>query len=125
MSPDDELKFPLFEVVYSIVLAIERARLQFPKRLKFSIGERLSLQGMAAIELTVSAVVDKEARLDVLKKLITCLETLRILIRLCHDLQAISGKQYGRFSEMIVDALSQGVGFLKSTKKSTTASNQV
>ena len=120
MLGDDELKFPLFEAVYCIVLELEKARLQFPKRLKFSLGEKLSLQSLTAVELTVGAIVDKEGRLDFLKKLITCLETLRILVRLCHDMKAISGKQYGRFSEMIVDALSQGVGFLKSTKKSTT-----
>lgn len=101
LASDDNLKFPLFERVYAIVLELETSRIRFPKRLKYTLGEKLSQVSLNAIELVVHAITDKEERLDSLKKLINCLETLRILVRLSHDMQAISSKRYERFSESV------------------------
>ncbi len=121
---DDLKKFPLFEAIYGLVLELERLRLRYPKRLKYSLGERLSMQSLTAMERAVAAVVDPDDRLSHLKGLITSLETLRFLVRLSHDFQAIDSKQYGRLSEQIVDALWQAVGFLKSTKSSAKSDKQ-
>ena len=48
LMSDDTSKFPLFESVYTIVVELERLRAIFPKRLKYSLGEKLSMQSIGA-----------------------------------------------------------------------------
>ncbi|MEN9835518.1 MAG: hypothetical protein RL011_1711 [Pseudomonadota bacterium] len=59
---NDTRKFPLFEAVYAIVLVLERLRINFPKCLKYFLGEKLSMQSLG-VHLNKAAIA-KQVGID-------------------------------------------------------------
>lgn len=109
--------FPVFKTLYDLVLDFERAHAQFPKVHKYSVGKRLSLSLIVAVENLTEAIVSEVRREKALVATIVELEKSRILIRISHDLKAIDTKRYARFAKLIVEALNQVGGLLKVEKK--------
>jgi hypothetical protein len=109
--------FPIFRILYDLILEFETAHEQFPKKHKFTLGKRLSLGFILALEQVISAIVLEETRLRSLPAAIVELEKTRILIRLSHDLKAIDSLRYEKFSRLIVSALEHVSALLRVAKK--------
>jgi len=99
--------FPVFKTFYDLILEFEYAHAQFPKIHKYSVGKRLSLSLVMALEDLTEAIVSEDRREQALVAAIVKLEKIRILIRISHDLRAIDTKRYERFAGLIVSALAQ------------------
>lgn len=52
--------FPVFRTLYDLVLEFERVHAQFPKVHKHSVGKRLSLSLIVAVEHLTEAIVSEE-----------------------------------------------------------------
>ena len=115
-APDRVDSFPLFRTLFDLCKAFEYAHEQFPKIHKHSLGGRISLSLVEALEAVVAAVVQKSKREEHLIQTVIVLEKSRILLRLAYEIRCVDQKRYERFSRLIVSALEQTGAFLKSAK---------
>lgn len=90
----------IFEKAYTFTLWIYAAASKFPKQQRFVLGQQL---GNASLEVLRGIIRANAARnkAPLLYQLSVDLDTLRIFIRLAHDLRFLSGKQYVHAAERV------------------------
>ena len=66
---------------------------KFPKKSRFTITNRIENLALDIVELLIEAKYQKE-KVHLLKKANLCLEKIRVLFRICHDMKLFSTKAY-------------------------------
>lgn len=117
LDPDRVDLFPIFRTMYELLLEFEHAHEQFPKPHKFTVGKRISISFLQALEYVTEAIAVEERRIPRLADAIVSLEKARILVRVAHDLRAMDSKRYERFARLVVSATGQTGALIKVAKK--------
>jgi hypothetical protein len=94
---------PLFVLWYDFTKWLLNRTEKFPKSVRFSFSGRIDNLALDIIEGVVEAryARDKQA---VLRRLDLNLEKLRVLLRMCHDLEHLDHKGYEYASRQITEA---------------------
>ena len=117
LDPDRVDLFPIFRTMYELLLEFEHAHAQFPKLHKFTVGKRISISFVQALEYVTEAIAVEERRVPRLSDAIVSLEKARILVRVAHDLKAMDSRRYERFARLVVSATGQTGALIKVAKK--------
>lgn len=90
----------IFEKAYTFALWIFTASSKFPKNQRFTLGQQLCNQSLDIVRGIIRANAARNKG-PLLYQLSVDLDTLRIFIRLAHDLRFLSGKQYAHAAERV------------------------
>lgn len=90
----------IFEKAYTFALWITAASLKFPKNQRFTLGQQLCNGAHTVLRGIIRANAARE-KAALLYELSVELDTLRIFVRLAHDLRLLSNKQYLHAAESI------------------------
>ena len=97
---------PIFQKSYEFYKTLYQYLVDFPKKDRYTIGQRLENISLDLLELTVFATnLQKSEKLPVLQKASTKLDLLKILIRLTKDLKILDNKKY-----LILEGYLQEIG---------------
>ncbi len=107
---DDEL--PVIRATYEFIAWAVPKVGKFPRDLRFTLGERIERQLLLLLELLIRARYSRAKR-DLLDSANVELEILRFLIRLSHDLKALSNKDFGQTAQRVADIGQQIGGWRK------------
>ena len=117
---------PIYKKAYDLALHMETVVRGFPRDHKYTLGVDLRNKSRLALEAIITANGAAEGRVEVLLRLRTELETLKTLVRLCHDSQAFkSAKAYFHVAEMVVDIARQNEGWLRVSRGAASQSKVV
>ncbi|MBD3216389.1 MAG: diversity-generating retroelement protein Avd [Candidatus Lokiarchaeota archaeon] len=117
---DPRPQSPIFVKTYNFLLWIIPLTLKFPKSQRFLLAERLSSMGLDFYDLILDAVMEPNLQSEHLDQADKLLTKIRLYVRLSHDLQCISPKQF-EHAARLMDELGRLLGGWKrklaSTKK--------
>lgn len=105
---------PIFVKTYDLVLWLLPHTRKFPKDQRFSLAQRVENTAFAFYELLLRAAKTKSPRRFLLDADIE-LDKLRLSIRLCHDLELLTFKQYEFAAKQIVEIGKLLGGWIKKT----------
>ena len=88
---------------------------KFPKKSRFTMTSRIENLALDIVELLITAKYQREKR-HLLKQIDLCLEKMRILFRISHDMKLISTKAYNFSAKSINEAGMMLGGWLKQQK---------
>ena len=106
----------IFQSAYILTLEMHRAASRFSKEHKYTTGERLKNICSDMLDLIVIAN-SSASKLELLQKLDTQLEKIKIHLRITFDLKAISSGLFAVLSKQIDDVGRQFGGWRKWTEK--------
>lgn len=89
--PNEEL--PIVQRWYAFLSWLLDVTEKFPKRIRWSLTNRIESLALEILEDLVEAKY-RQRKLDLLLSINRKLDRLRILLRLCHDKQYLSGGAY-------------------------------
>ena len=92
----------------------------FPKKIRFSITTRINNLALDILEIIIVCKYDRDARSRGLKKMNIGIETLRVLLRICHELKYLSHRQYQYAALHINESGKMIWGWLKEKNKNET-----
>ena len=108
---------PVFVAYYDILgWMLDRIE-KFPKSQRFVFGQRLANQAVDVLELIVSAIYSSRTRREMLHTANLKLQTVRILLRLCHDRKLISSRQYVYGIKQLTEVGAMLGGWIKQLRK--------
>lgn len=99
MSPDP----PLFVLWYDFTVWLLNKTEKFPKKVRFSLSNRIDNLALDIIEGIIEARYSKRKK-EVLRRIDLAMERLRILLRMCHDFRHLDHKGYEFASRKINEA---------------------
>lgn len=88
---------------------------KFPKKSRFTITNRMENIALDIVELLIEAKYQREKKF-LLKKINLCLEKMRILLRVSHEMKLISTKSYNFATKRINETGMMLGGWLKQQK---------
>ena len=88
---------------------------KFPKKSRFTITSRIENLAFDIVELLITARYQKEKR-HLLEKVNICLEKMRVLFRISHDMKLTSTRAYNFSSKNINEVGMMFGGWLKQQK---------
>ncbi len=108
----------IFEKMYLFTLWLYHASGKFPKHQRYVLGQQLCNQ---ALDIQKGIIKANAARnkVPILCEVSVELDTLRIFIRLAHDLRFLSGKQYAHAAERVNEIGKLLGGWLKKSMQTT------
>ena len=107
---------PVFVAYYDIVGWILDRVEKFPKNQRFVFGQRLANHAIDVLELITKALYSHNRR-QPLTEANTKLQTIRVLVRLCHDRGRVTEKQYAYAAAKLTEVGAMIGGWLKSERK--------
>ena len=113
MSMYDQL--PVYKSSYDLLLQIFEQKKQFPRDFRYTVGERLSSEGMELI-IHIFKANRIEAKGEFLLKARENIEVIRLLFRLMKDLKQISLKRFIAINEKIEEVSRQLAGWMKTVR---------
>lgn len=81
---------------------------KFPKRVRFTLSDRIDNLALDVVEDLVEARYSRR-KTEILKRINLKLERLRVLLRLCHEMQYLSHRSY-EFAMRSLEEVGQMVG---------------
>ncbi|HDP99663.1 MAG TPA: diversity-generating retroelement protein Avd [bacterium] len=84
----------IIPVLYDLILWYSPKISQYPKKFKYTIGDRITNSMLEILETVIEAKYSSDQKSDFLRKANLHLEKLRFLVRLSKDLQCISIKSF-------------------------------
>ncbi|MCP5062189.1 MAG: four helix bundle protein [Ignavibacteriae bacterium] len=114
MALTEEL--PIYKATYDLVLIIFRFTKNFKREYKYTIGESLKNETIAAITNIYRANTKRDKRID-LEKARENIEVIRLYIRLLKDLHQINTKQLVYVNSYIENISKQLTGWYKTQIK--------
>lgn len=95
---------PIFSRTFDLLTWLIPRAAQFPRVYRFSLGERLARQALDFQESLVAAGLKRmPERTALLKQADVQLSQLRLLLRLCKEMECISLAQYEHVSRLVVE----------------------
>ena len=108
MSETPRGELPAFARWYEFVRWLLPTTATFPKRLRFTLTQRIDNLALDVVEGLVEARYSRD-KLPMLRDINGKLERLRILLRLSHDLAALPHRRY-EFAARSVDEVGRMIG---------------
>jgi hypothetical protein len=90
-KPGEVAVLPL---LYDLILWFSRKISAFPKKFKFTLGDRITLTQLDILDQLIEARFNRKRRGHYLRQANINIEKLRYLVRLSKDLQCLSLKEY-------------------------------
>lgn len=90
----------IFEKAYTFALWLHAASNKFPKSQRFTLAQQLCNRALDIVRGIIRANAARDKG-PILRDVSVDLDTLRIFVRLAHDLRLLSNKQYLHASERI------------------------
>lgn len=102
---------PIFKTSYDLLIYLFQVTKTFPKEYKYTLGEKMKTELLDLIVVIFHAnrSTDKVLLLDQVQ---THIETVRILMRITHDLKIIATKQFAH-TALLIDSVSKQVTWWK------------
>ncbi len=109
---------PIYKAAYDLCLYLEQIVRNFSRYHKYAIGADLREHSRGALKLVVRANTRYD-KLPVQMELRETLEELKVLLRLCHDVQAFANfNAFEHAIRLVTDIARQNEGWLKSQRQS-------
>ena len=107
---------PIYIEAYRLIQEIFRCTLKFPKEYKFTIGNSLNEDAVDLCSLISKAnhTTDKISTLD---DFLSCLERVKVQIRLCVDFNLFSCSQQAFLAHSIEKITTQALAWIKSERR--------
>jgi len=97
-------EFVIYPKTHDLILWLTQHAMNFPKSQRFVMAKRVQDTALEFYELLIEArKVDVQPRKAVLLAADVKLETLRLHLRLCHELHLLSSSQYQHVSQMVTE----------------------
>ncbi len=108
-------ELPIFKSSYDLLIYIFQTTKNFPKEYKYTLGEKLktSLLELILAVFHANKTHDKSVFLDQVQ---THTETVRILLRISHDLKIIPTEKFAHVS-LLLESVSKQVAWWKRSIK--------
>ncbi len=108
-------ELPIFKISYDLLIYVFQVTKTFPKEYKYTLGEKIktTLLDLILAIFHANKSIDKVLLLDQVQ---THIETVRILLRITHDLKLIAIKQFAHISLLIESVSKQVTGWKKSVQ---------
>ena len=110
--PNKNEEFILFVKWLEFLKWLLQALEKFPKKSRFTITNRIENLALDIVELFIEAKYQKEKR-HLLKKANLCLEKIRVLFRISHDMKLTSTRAYNFSAKSINEVGALLGGWLK------------
>ncbi len=105
-APNFGIDIPIFQKTYELYKLFYQFVVTFPKRDRYSLGQRLENSIIEFLEAIIKASqLTKIEKLPVLQNASIKLDVIKVLIRLCNDLRILDTKKY-----LTLQALIQEIG---------------
>jgi len=106
-------ELPVFKTSYDLLIYVFQVTKTFPKEYKYTLGEKMKTELLHLIVAIYHAnkSTDKVLLLDQVQ---THIETIRIVLRITHDLKLVSTKQFAHVSLLIESVSKQIAGWKRS-----------
>jgi len=106
---------PIFSKLYTFYQTLSDTLLIFPKRKRYTIGQRLDQLALDIFELVISAGhATREHKMPILQQTSAKLDLLKILVRLSNDTKCLDNKRYQELSTQLVEIGRMLGGWIKS-----------
>jgi hypothetical protein len=89
---------------------------KFPKKIRFTFTTRIDNMALNILEYIIVCRYDRDSRQTCLKRINLHLEKLRVLLRMCNELDYLSNRQYQYAVLQINEAGKMVGGWLKEMK---------
>jgi len=107
---------PIFTKSYSLYKAFYQYLPSFPKKDRYTLGQRIELTLLDLIEgIVVASNLSKQEKLPILKNASTKIDVLRVLLKLGKDLKVIENKNYVLFENDVNEIGKMLGGWIKTT----------
>ena len=114
-----EKEIPVLPLIYDLLLWFSPKIAQFPKKYKYTLGDRITNGLLEILELIIEAKYTSRKKSHFLRKANLHLEKLRFLIHLAKDLQCMNIKSYEYSSKQINEIGKMVGGWEKHSKTFT------
>ncbi|MDP3974111.1 MAG: diversity-generating retroelement protein Avd [Candidatus Daviesbacteria bacterium] len=113
----NDFNIPIFQKIYDFYKLLYQYLKLFPKKDRYSLGQRLDNLTLELFELIIMAGnLTQERKLPIIEKSIVSLDLLKILIRLAKDIQALDNKKYLQLESSLQEIGRMLGGWRKSLK---------
>lgn len=110
------LDIPVFQKTYDLYKSFYSLVLDFPKKDRYTIGQRIENTILDILENIIAASqLSKLEKVPTLQKASIKLDVLKILIRCCKDLKIIDNKKYLTFESQIIEIGKMLGGWIKAS----------
>ena len=97
-----EFNLPIFQKLYDFYKLLYLTLKLFPKKDRYSLGQRLDTLTLNILQLTIQAGLnERDKKLPLIEKSITDLNLLKLLLRLATDIGALEKKKYLRLQAVL------------------------
>ncbi len=110
------LDIPVFQKTYDLYKSFYLIILDFPKKDRYTIGQRLENTILALLEDIITASqLSKSEKVPTLQKASIKLDILKVLIRCCKDLKILDNKKYLIFESQVIEIGRMLGGWIKAS----------
>lgn len=110
------LDIPVFQKTYDLYKSFYSLVLDFPKKDRYTIGQRIENTILDILENIIAASqLSKLEKVPTLQKASIKLDVLKILIRCCKDLKIIDNKKYLTFESQVIEIGKMLGGWIKAS----------
>lgn len=110
---------PIFIKLYDFYKSLYSALKLFPKRDRYSLGQRIDTTTIEVLEsLFKLSVVDKPQKIEILQVISSKIDLTKLLLRLAHDNKSLTAKTYLSLQENLQEIGKMLGGWLKYLKHS-------
>lgn len=110
------LDIPVFQKTYDLYKSFYSLVLDFPKKDRYTIGQRIENTILGILENIIAASqLSKLEKVPTLQKASIKLDVLKILIRCCKDLKIIDNKKYLTFESQVIEIGKMLGGWIKAS----------
>ncbi|MDD4107010.1 MAG: diversity-generating retroelement protein Avd [Candidatus Shapirobacteria bacterium] len=110
------LDIPVFQKTYDLYKSFYSLVLDFPKKDRFTIGQRIENTILDILENIIAASqLSKLEKVPTLQKASIKLDVLKILIRCCKDLKIMDNKKYLTFESQVIEIGKMLGGWIKAS----------
>jgi len=110
------LDIPVFQKLYDLYKLFYLTILDFPKKDRYTLGQRVENTTLALLEdIIMASQSSKLEKLPILQKASVKLDVLKVLVRCCKDLKIIDNKKYLIFESQIIEIGRMLGGWIKAS----------
>jgi hypothetical protein len=109
-------ELPIFKKSYDLLLYVFQLTKLFPKEYKYTLGEKMKTELLDMI-VSVFHANKTQNKVLFLDQVQTHIETIRIVLRISHDLKIIPTKKFAHASLLLESVSKQTVGWKRSTQQ--------
>ena len=107
---------PIYRATYQLLELVVGIARNFPRDLKISLAGRLQDECVELVVCVYRSNFARHGRKELIEKALERVQTLELLIRLCHDMRLINNKSHAALIELTDSIGRQATGWWKASK---------